>query len=110
MNLLLQTKSLLFLVDFLLELHGLAREILLQSLWTISFHPTIAEILRSNVSFIEFLERLPRSKLERTASNYLRRSTSFSSRRTLPSVENVELNEDRQFFLADGILWNLIRG
>ncbi len=83
---LLKKDSLPQLIECSEKLSGLAKQYLLECLWTLSFDKPTAEKLRENSQFILSLQNIPK-----------------------PDSSN-EPAKDGIYKMADGLLWNLVKG
>ena len=92
------------------ECQGLAKQLLLECLWTLSFHEPFAQVIRENASLLAALKSIPRPPPPQTQSHAIRRSASFSTRRnTAPNTLNDAIN-DGSYQMANGLMWQLNKG
>ncbi|CAF3376261.1 unnamed protein product [Rotaria socialis] len=105
----LKQKALRFLIECSQKFNGLAKQFLLECIWTLSFDQQAAQQMRQNSDFISELKNIPISTVSDNQENNLRFCNSFSRRRNSTVLPSNEVVNDGIHKMADGLLWNLVK-
>ncbi|CAF1940146.1 unnamed protein product [Rotaria magnacalcarata] len=105
----LKQKTLRFLIECSQKFHGLAKQFLLECIWTLSFDQQAAQQIRQNSDFISELKNILISTVSDNQENNLRFCNSFSRRRNSAVIPSDEVVNDEIHKMADGLLWNLVK-
>ena len=92
------------------DCHGLAKQLLLECLWTLSFHEPFAQVMRENSALLVALQNIPPPTAAQAQSSTIRRSNSFSTRRIARANTANEAISDGSYQMANGLLWQLNKG
>ena len=102
-------KQLATLIGLNQKSRGVPKELLLECLWTLSFDERFARQFNDDVSFVLSLQNTPKFTTRTTPLNMLRRSNSFSSRRTSTvATSSTDAVSDVIHRMVDGLLWQLV--
>ena len=98
------------LIGFSQKSRAVPKELLLECLWTLSFDERFARQFSDDLSFVLSLQNTPKVTTRTTPLNMLRRSNSFSSRRTsnVGTTSNDATVSDGIHRMVDGLLWQLV--
>jgi hypothetical protein len=106
-NELLKQNALPYLLECSQKISGLSKQFLLECLWTLSFDKQTVEQIRQYSEFILSLQNIPKLAVNNNQENTLHRS---NSRLNNALISSNEAANEGIYKMADGLLWNLIKG
>ncbi|UJR21493.1 hypothetical protein I4U23_024577 [Adineta vaga] len=110
----IKQNALPFLIESSHKLTGLAKQFILESLWTLSFDQQLSQQLRDNSQFIHSLQSIPKPSITSSLSdknNHTNGDRSYQSSH-LSEDDLISWNEavvDTIYKMANGLLWTLFK-